>query len=133
MDMRTPATKNGKTLEETAPIINTQGGWLQSRSSYSVLSDKNIAADMASQLGEVVDELDGGRDGTSGDGVLGDLVPFVVARSRDQGTSCNASYQRIFPVTVTTDPFHSILHAYIHPSNSTCGLVEKTSESVSGN
>ena len=51
---------------------------------------------MVTQLGEVVDELDGGRDGTSGDGILGDLVPFVVASSRDQGAACDASNQCIF-------------------------------------
>jgi len=36
-----------------------------------------------------------------------------------------------YPVILSADPFHSILHAYIHSSNSTCRLTKEASECVS--
>ena len=47
----------------------------------------NSTANAVTELGKVVDELNGCRNGASGDGILDDLVSVVVAGSRDQRTS----------------------------------------------
>ena len=67
-------------------------GWLQSRSSYLWCYRRT----RFTWLGEVVDELDGGREGACSDGVLGDLVCFAVAGSGDQSTGYDASNQGVF-------------------------------------
>lgn len=59
--------------------------------------DRNTAERMTvTWLGEVVDELGGGRDGASGDGVLDDLVPVAVARRGDQSAAHHTSDQSVF-------------------------------------
>ena len=75
-------------------IKQSMDGWLQSRSSYfwcCPIIHLPQPQTWFTWLGEVVDELDGGCEGASGDGVLGDLVRFAVVGSGDQSAAYNAS------------------------------------------
>jgi hypothetical protein len=63
---------------------------------FLFLSDDSTAMNTVTYLGEVVYELNSSRDGTSGNGILGDLVSLAVASSGDDCATYNSSNQSIF-------------------------------------